>query len=41
MNHVLKTVSNDDLENVKTYNDTTLPLATVLIPIVKDFIQNQ
>jgi len=41
MNHVLKTVSDDDLENAKTYNDTTLPLATELIPIIKDFIQNQ
>lgn len=41
MNHVLKTVSDDDLENVKTYNNTSIPLAAELIPIIKDFLQHK
>jgi len=40
MNHVLKTVTGTDLENSKTYNDTTLPLADGLIPAISDFLKN-
>lgn len=40
MNHVLKTITGGDLENSKAYNDTTLPLAIDLIPILRDFIKS-
>jgi len=40
MNHVLKTVTGNDLENSKTYNDTTIPLAEGLVPAITDFLKN-
>lgn len=39
MNHVLKTVSGNDLDNTKTYNDTTIPLAKELIPAISAFVK--
>jgi len=39
MNHVLKTVTGGDLENSKTYNNTTLPLTETLVPTITQFIQ--
>lgn len=38
MNHVLKTITGGDLENAKSYNDTTLPLSQELVPVVKEFV---
>lgn len=40
MNHILKTVSDDDLENAKSYNNISTPLATKLIPTITQFIKD-
>ena len=39
MNHVLKTVMGNDMENAKTYNDTSIALSEKLVPALKDFLQ--
>lgn len=39
MNHVLKVVSDDGLENSKTYNDPNLPVAPKLIDAIVSFIK--
>ena len=41
MNHVLRLTSNDDLENSKTYNNTSLPIATALVEVISDFIYRE
>ena len=38
MNHVLRIIDGDDLENTKSYNNTKLPLAEELISTVAGFI---
>ncbi len=38
MNHVLKKVSGDQLENAKSYNEPSRPLAPTLIDTIVDFI---
>ncbi|MGB7785442.1 MAG: alpha/beta fold hydrolase [Salinimicrobium sp.] len=38
MNHVLKKIEGDDLENSKSYNEPGLPLHPELVPIISDFI---
>jgi pimeloyl-ACP methyl ester carboxylesterase len=40
MNHVLKEAPPNRLDNIKTYNDSTLVLHPNLAPIVKEFILN-
>ncbi len=39
MNHVLRIIDGDDLENTKSYNNTKLPLAEELISTVAGFIK--
>lgn len=38
MNHILKEISGNDLENSKSYNDPSLPLHPELIPTLVNFI---
>lgn len=40
MNHVLRKIEGDDLENSKSYNDPGLPLHPELVPVITDFIKN-
>lgn len=40
MNHVLVTVTGDDLENAKTYNNPNIPLSEGLINIISNFIKD-
>ena len=39
MNHVLKEIKGNDLENSKSYNIYNLPVAPKLISIISDFIK--
>lgn len=39
MNHVLKTVTGNDLENAKTYNDSKLPINSALVTTLIQFIK--
>ncbi|MGB8706296.1 MAG: alpha/beta hydrolase, partial [Gillisia sp.] len=40
MNHIFRKIEGNDLENVKTYNEATLPLHSELIPVLVDFIKS-
>ena len=40
MNHILTQVSEDPLENQKSYNEPSRPLHPELVPVVLDFIKN-
>ena len=39
MNHVLKAIEGDDLENSKSYNEGSRPLHPELVPVIADFIK--
>lgn len=39
MNHVLKEIEGNDLENSKSYNIYNLPVAPKLITVISDFIK--
>lgn len=40
MNHILKEIKGDDVENSKSYNEPTRPVMTELIDLVAGFILN-
>jgi fermentation-respiration switch protein FrsA (DUF1100 family) len=40
MNHVLKKIEGDALENQKAYNDYKIPVMSELIDAITDFINN-
>lgn len=40
MNHVMKIVEGDDIENAKTYNEPMRPIATELVEEIIDFVKN-
>lgn len=40
MNHILRKIEGDDLENSKSYNEASLPLHPELIPNLVQFIEN-
>lgn len=40
MNHILRKIDGDDLENSKSYNEAHLPLHPELVPMVVEFIEN-
>jgi len=39
MNHVLKTIEGDDIENSKSYNEASRPINTELIKEITRFIR--
>ena len=41
MNHVLKEVSDDQMENAKSYNEPSRPLAPMLVETIKNFISTK
>lgn len=41
MNHVLKEVSDDQMENAKSYNEPSRPLAPMLVEIIQNFINTK
>lgn len=41
MNHVLKIVSTDHAENIKSYNDPSLPVSTELVAAIREFINKR
>ncbi len=41
MNHIFVLVEGDDLENTKTYNQTSLPISSELIEVISGFINKQ
>ncbi|MDX1753940.1 MAG: alpha/beta fold hydrolase [Salinimicrobium sediminis] len=40
MNHILRKIEGDDLENSKSYNEASLPLHPELVPTLVEFIEN-
>lgn len=40
MNHILRKIEGDDLENSKSYNEASLPLHPELIPALVKFVEN-
>lgn len=40
MNHIMKPASNDRQENIATYRDPALPIDSIMVSIIVDFIKN-
>lgn len=40
MNHILRRIDGDDLENSKSYNEASLPLHPELVPKIVEFVEN-
>lgn len=41
MNHILKEINGDDIDNSKSYNEPSRPVMKELIDIISDFIRNE
>lgn len=39
MNHIFRSIEGDDIENSKSYNDTTLPVSETLVTTLSEFIK--